>query len=181
MQKILFFLAIFIPFAGINAQKVSPLCLLSSSQQIHGEAGGGLPIKNLRRLYKTNSILVKTPDNKKMVFENRLVWGYEINKNVVYRNCSNYFLKIEALTDSIIIYSRIGKGYKGRPVTTYFFSKGLNAPVYVLNKEAIHKQYQENACLQKKADEEFKWPYKYAYWENKNSTFKIIRVLNECN
>jgi hypothetical protein len=116
-----------------------------------------------------------------MVFENHQVWGYESNKNTVYRNYSNYFLKIEALTDSMIIYSSISKGYKGRSVTTYFFSKKLNSPIYLLNKENIHRLYQEKGSLLQKVNKEFKWPYNYACWENKNSNYKIIRVLNSCN
>jgi predicted ATP-grasp superfamily ATP-dependent carboligase len=58
-----------------NAQKKCSFRLLRSSQEIKKSSDKGLLIKNIRRAYRTDSILIKTTDKKMISLPNESVWG----------------------------------------------------------------------------------------------------------
>jgi hypothetical protein len=108
------------------------------------------------------------------------IWGYQLKNGEVYRKYLDDFVKLEVRTGHINIYSKNGKGFRGRTITTYFFSKGLFSAVYSLNKENIDNQYKHDVCFLQRVKRELKWPYDYSYWDNKTNSFKIVNILKEC-
>ena len=137
------------------AQNKCSFTLLRSPEDINAEFGHGLPIKNIRRSYKTDSILIKTPDKKKLWLANSSVWGYQDDHCTIYRNAFHDFLKTEEISDSIIIYSQTYNGFRGRLIKRYYFSKSFDTPAYKLDRVNIHDQFKSSPGLIDKLEKRF--------------------------
>ncbi len=107
----------------------------------------GMPIKTIKPSKKGDSIMIET-DNKKMIqLPTESVWGFQDRFCTLYRNVHKSFLKIEDQKESVIIYSSESKGFKGRIITSYYFSKGFDAPVYRADSKNVHEQLGNNPGL----------------------------------
>jgi hypothetical protein len=154
--------------------------LLLTSSEIDSLPSQTIEIKKIRHSCKNDSILVKTQHKAKKTFADKDVWGYQQSNGDLYRNCYGSFFKVEVQSRLMTIYSKKSRGFKGRVITTYFFSKGLDSGIYYLNRESIDNQYKHNPCILQRTHRKLKWPLDCAWWDNKNANFKIVKILNAC-
>ena len=141
---IVIFHSVLLPGQNLNCR----LRLIRNVEEISGHTEESLFIKSIRHTYKhEDSIFIKTKDNKKLLIANKLVWGYQDSKCALYRNIFNNFYRIENISDSLVIYLTASEGFRGRTILSYYFSKNLNGPVYKLDKNNIHSQFQDNSKL----------------------------------
>jgi len=161
------------------AKKNCDWYILLNADGIANKEGNSIKFKNFKRSFKTGSFTIKLENNQRMILENQKVWGYEGLNCTIYRNFDNDFLQIEE-NGNLIIYSGKTKGFRGRLLTVYYFSKTLSDPVFRLDKNNIGEQFKDNACFLSKVVKRLSWPNNYAAGDNKKSSFKITEIMNEC-
>jgi len=138
-----------------SAQEKCSFRLVRNPEEISSKTRQGLPIKNIRRSNRTDSIFVRTGDKKGLWLAGTSVWGYEDSHCTIYRNAFHDFLRTEAIGDSIITYSQAYSGFRGKLLKRYFFSRRFDTPVYKLDKASIHEQFRRSPELIERLEKRF--------------------------
>jgi hypothetical protein len=155
MKEALIFSVVMLVVFTAAAQTNCSFRLLRSPEEINSKTRQGLPIKNIRRSYRADSIFVRTEDKKGLWLAGSSVWGYEDSHCTVYRNAFHDFLQTEAVGDSIITYSQTYTGFRGKRIKRYYFSRRFDTPVYKLDKASIHEQFKRSPDLIERLEKKF--------------------------
>lgn len=102
-----------------------------SSNEINSKSTDSIFIKNIYYEIWWDSLVVKTINKEKLVFPDSKVWGYQESDCIIYRNYDQEFYKVRQI-GSLIMYSQTHTGFRGMGNITYYFSKTLDSPIYVL-------------------------------------------------
>lgn len=155
MKKALIFSIVVLFALTATAQKNCSFRLLRSPEEISSKTRQGIPIKNIRRSNRTDSIFIRTSDKKGEWLAGSSVWGYEDSRCIIYRNAFHDFLETEAISDSIITYSQTYHGFRGKLIKRYYFSRRFDTPAYKLDKANIHEQFKKSPDLIEKLEKRF--------------------------
>ena len=151
--------------------------LFLSSGELANE-NDALEIKNIRFVICNDSIVVETLERGVHHYSESAVWGYKDRYCEIYRNFEQRLFKVEA-NDSLIMYSVNSYGYKGVPLTNYFFSKNLSSPIFSFKWKNIKEEFKDNECFLGKL-ENLKWHKSYSDWDKNSKSFTFIKLFNEC-
>ena len=72
-----------------------------------------------------------------------------------------------------------GRGYRGRTVHNYFFSRKPDSPIYTLNIHNIKTIFSKNELFLERIKRYYRWSLSLALNENSYPPFNIVRLLNK--
>lgn len=162
-----------------KAQNGCTFHIIRNAEEISKKPDNSEGIKSVDYSPTGGYIIVYAFDNKKIILQNSAVWGYQDKNCALYRNSGSHFLKVEQQGE-MAVYSLQSKGFRNRVITSYYFSKGLNGPIYLLDGENLAEQYRDNTCFIKKLKKKFNSPFSQAYSERSRHSFTVIDLLLSC-
>jgi hypothetical protein len=139
----------------------------------------GMEAKNITQMDNQASVSIKMPDGKRLIKEHSQVWGFKSKDGRLYRNTLNSFYRIEGTSDSIILYSHATKGYRGRRVIHYYFSKAGNENIASLTMQNLMSHYRFNPCVLE-AISHYSWPNNLAKFNYKTSCYYLVELIQSC-
>ncbi|MBI2721944.1 MAG: hypothetical protein HYX39_07200 [Bacteroidetes bacterium] len=152
---------------------------LKSSSQISQTWSSGKVVKNIRRFFWSDSLVVTTFDKKKIVIACDSLWGIKYKDGTVYRNYNDqyYLLRQNSIP---VIYSQTHSGHNSSH-TSYYFSKDLDSDIYSMKIKNFKKYFQGDECFLNKIKKDLKWYQNYSAFDKKNKTFYIVKFYKECH
>lgn len=155
--------------------------LLITSNEIISKSADTIFIKNNNIYHNiwSDSLVVKTVNKGKLVFADDKVWGFQESDCTIYRNYNQDFYKVRQI-GSLVIYSITRVAGKGLMATTYYFSKSLDAPIFVLKLKNIKEQFKDNSCFLDKVQKDFKWYQDYSNLDKETKSYRIVKSYDEC-
>lgn len=138
-----------------------------------------MAVKNIRRFFWSDSLVVTTFDKKKIVIACDSLWGIKYNDGTVYRNYNEqyYLLRQNSIP---AIYSQTHSGrYSSH--TSYYFSKDLESEIVSMKVKNLKKYFEGDNCFLNKIKNNLKWYQDYSAFDKKNKTFYIVKFYKECH
>ena len=136
--------------------------------------------------FHQKKIVIKCVSKNDLVFNKDSIWGFKIYKDGGYKVFQrdpiplkwNMFpgIQIAQIEKDIVIYM-VENSTK---TFYYYFSKKLDSEVFLLNKDNLTKEFNENTCFTDSVTQYFKWSLNYGAVDERTHNFKVVDMYKSC-